>query len=210
MVAIGKHQCYLDKSSGTGCAHSFKFHPLSTAAYSYWGPENLLESTPALFGREAGTGTHHRQPCKLELIPTGTLETPINPRWMFLDCGRKLDLLEKTHTTKKKHVQTPHRKSFTMNWTRNLQESPNHCPTPNFKSFLWTELQRLWDLWSAFLTCVRLLSVPTDVCNIFERSSVLEQTIWPVYAHEGRKKRKKIDHIDDTVKHLCFYRLDVI
>jgi len=67
-----------------------------------------LELTPTVFGREAGytldqTPVHYRAntetkcPKALKLTPRVNLESPINQTNMFLDSGRKLEYLEKTH-----------------------------------------------------------------------------------------------------------------
>ncbi|KAK2858649.1 hypothetical protein Q5P01_003269 [Channa striata] len=40
-----------------------------------------------------------RQPLTLIFTPTGSLEAPVNLTCMCLDCGRKLEYLEETHTS---------------------------------------------------------------------------------------------------------------
>ncbi|XP_061635686.1 formin-binding protein 1-like isoform X3 [Phyllopteryx taeniolatus] len=78
----------------------------------------VLEPIPAIFGREAGSTLNwlpanrrahiNKQPFALTLTPTGNLESLVNLPCMFLGCGRKPDLPEKTHSgtgrTRKLHT----------------------------------------------------------------------------------------------------------
>ncbi|MEQ2225295.1 hypothetical protein ILYODFUR_016024, partial [Ilyodon furcidens] len=45
----------------------------------------------------AGQHRQDKQPCTHSFMPKGNLERPINITVMFLDCGRKLEYLERTH-----------------------------------------------------------------------------------------------------------------
>uniref|UniRef100_A0A3Q3S8H6 [tau protein] kinase n=1 Tax=Mastacembelus armatus TaxID=205130 RepID=A0A3Q3S8H6_9TELE len=66
-----------------------------------------LSRGPPWTGPQSITGPHRdKQPRTLTLTPMGNLESPINLTYMFLDCGRKPEDLEKTHTRDSGKVTT--------------------------------------------------------------------------------------------------------